>query len=123
MNGLRLPDNTYRHIPCKHIHAVNFSMTIRAKVQETAKLVIAEVNLEECPYSFKRHSKRRITPQQKRRQTNLPLPNLQKILHPKLRLQKNDGLTPNNCLCHATVLHRRIIKKCSKIPKNSRNNN
>ncbi len=44
------PDNTYRHIPCKHIHAVNFSMTIRAKVQETAKLVIAEVNLEQCPY-------------------------------------------------------------------------
>lgn len=44
------PDNQYRHIPCKHIHAVNFSMTLRAKVQETANLVISEVNLEECPY-------------------------------------------------------------------------
>ena len=27
------PDNTYRHIECKHIHAVKFSLIIRAEVK------------------------------------------------------------------------------------------
>ncbi|MGA3061260.1 MAG: DDE-type integrase/transposase/recombinase [Candidatus Bathyarchaeia archaeon] len=45
------PDNTYRNVPCKHIHAVNFSMTIRAEVKETTvNQVISEVNVEQCPY-------------------------------------------------------------------------
>ena len=45
------PDNTYRHLACKHIHAVNLSMTIRTEVKETVQaLTIAEVNLEQCPH-------------------------------------------------------------------------
>ena len=27
------PDNKYRHVSCKHIHAVNFSLSIRAEVK------------------------------------------------------------------------------------------
>src|SRR5208283_3768345 len=27
------PDNTYRHVECKHIHAVNFSLSMRAEVK------------------------------------------------------------------------------------------
>jgi putative transposase len=27
------PDNKYRHVPCKHIHAVSFSLSIRAEVK------------------------------------------------------------------------------------------
>ena len=42
------PDNTYRHIPCKHIHAVNFSLTLRASVKE--RTISPIENLSECIY-------------------------------------------------------------------------
>jgi transposase-like protein len=41
-------DNTFRHIRCKHIFAVQFSATIRKEVQ--ANRVIQEVNVENCQY-------------------------------------------------------------------------
>ena len=40
------PDNTYRHIPCKHIHAVNFSLTLRAEVK--VRTIAPIENLSEC---------------------------------------------------------------------------
>ncbi|MCW4029930.1 MAG: IS6 family transposase [Candidatus Bathyarchaeota archaeon] len=42
------PDNTYRHTTCKHIHAVKFSLTIRAEVK--VNRVIPEVNVHTCQY-------------------------------------------------------------------------
>lgn len=42
------PDNTYRHVPCKHIHAVSFSLSIRAEVK--VHRVIEEVNVHKCQY-------------------------------------------------------------------------
>lgn len=42
------PDNKYRHIPCKHIHAVNFSLTIKAEVANNR--IIQEINIQNCRY-------------------------------------------------------------------------
>ncbi len=42
------PDNKFRHVPCKHIHAVTFSTSIRAEVK--VNKVIAEVNVHQCQY-------------------------------------------------------------------------
>jgi putative transposase len=42
------PDNTYRHVPCKHIHAVSFSKTIRAEV--AINRVIPEITVQACQY-------------------------------------------------------------------------
>jgi putative transposase len=42
------PDNTYRHIECKHIHAVKFSLTIRAEVK--VRTIKPIENLSECIY-------------------------------------------------------------------------
>jgi putative transposase len=43
------PDNTYRHVPCKHIHAVNFSLSIRAEVKVRTTIKPIE-NLSNCIY-------------------------------------------------------------------------
>ena len=42
------PDNTYRHVPCKHIHAVNFSQSIRAEVK--IRTIQSLDNLSNCIY-------------------------------------------------------------------------
>jgi putative transposase len=42
------PDNTFRHVPCKHIHAITFSQSIRAEVK--INRVIQEVNVQKCQY-------------------------------------------------------------------------
>jgi transposase-like protein len=42
------PDNTFRHIPCKHIHAVNFSLTLRETVK--SRIIAPIENLNECIY-------------------------------------------------------------------------
>jgi len=42
------PDFTYRHVECKHIHAVNFSLTIRAEVK--VRTISPIENLTECIY-------------------------------------------------------------------------
>lgn len=42
------PDNKYRHVECKHIHAVKFSQSIRAEVK--AKTISPVQNLSECIY-------------------------------------------------------------------------
>ncbi|HMK94662.1 MAG TPA: IS6 family transposase [Candidatus Limnocylindrales bacterium] len=43
------PDNAYRHVACKHIHAVNFSQSLRAEVK--AKVISPITNtITECIY-------------------------------------------------------------------------
>jgi len=44
------PDNTYRHTTCKHIHAVNFSLSIRAEVKASKpkSYVISELTAQVC---------------------------------------------------------------------------
>ena len=41
-------DNMYRHVTCKHIHAVLFSQSLRAEV--AISRVIPEINVEACQY-------------------------------------------------------------------------
>jgi putative transposase len=40
------PDNTYRHLICKHIYAVDFSKSLRAEV--SVNRVIQEINIHQC---------------------------------------------------------------------------
>ena len=42
------PDNTYRHVECKHIHAVKFSLTMRAEVK--VRTITPIENLSNCIY-------------------------------------------------------------------------
>jgi putative transposase len=42
------PDNTYRHLICKHIYAVDFSNQLRKQVQTNT--VIEELNIQNCQY-------------------------------------------------------------------------
>ncbi|MFA5365699.1 MAG: IS6 family transposase [Candidatus Bathyarchaeia archaeon] len=42
------PDNKYRHVTCKHIHAVIFSRSLRAEV--AVSRVIPELNVQNCQY-------------------------------------------------------------------------
>ena len=42
------PDNTYRHVECKHIHAVIFSLSMRAEVK--VRTISPIENLTECIY-------------------------------------------------------------------------
>src|SRR3990170_4304146 len=42
------PDNAYRHVKCKHIHAVEFSKSFRAEV--AISRVISEMNIQNCQY-------------------------------------------------------------------------
>jgi len=42
------PDNNYRQVKCKHIHAVLFSQSLRAEVAITR--VVPELNLQNCQY-------------------------------------------------------------------------
>jgi len=47
------PDNTYRHVECKHIHAVKFSLTIRAEVK--VRTISPIENLTQCIYCGSTH--------------------------------------------------------------------
>ena len=42
------PDNKFRQVECKHIHAIKFSQSLRAEVAITR--TIQEVNLQNCQY-------------------------------------------------------------------------
>ncbi len=46
--GCECPDNKYRHVKCKHIHAIEFSKSIRAEV--AISRVIPELNIQNCQY-------------------------------------------------------------------------
>ena len=47
------PDNKYRNVPCKHIHAVNFSLSIRAEVK--VRTISPIENLTQCIYCGSSH--------------------------------------------------------------------
>ena len=42
------PDNTYRHVECKHIHAIIFSEALKAQVK--VNRIIPELNIHNCQY-------------------------------------------------------------------------
>lgn len=43
-------DHIFRHVCCKHIHAVEFSIKLREEVREKNKVVISPVNVTSCIY-------------------------------------------------------------------------
>ncbi len=44
------PDNKYRNVKCKHIHAVFLSQTIKEEVRASHNHVISELNIQNCQY-------------------------------------------------------------------------
>ncbi len=50
------PDNTCRHVKCKHIHAVEFSLKIKEQVKVSR--VIQEVNVSNCIYCHSTNTKK-----------------------------------------------------------------
>jgi putative transposase len=49
------PDHTYRHVKCKHLFALDFSLKMKAEVQ---KNVIQEVNISKCVFCHSAHLKK-----------------------------------------------------------------
>src|SRR5208283_1077817 len=47
------PDNTYRHVICKHIYAVDFSTQLRKKVEP--KVISPIPNINHCVYCGSTH--------------------------------------------------------------------
>ena len=43
------PDHIYRHVCCKHIHAVEFSIKIREQIKEQNQTVIKQLPIDKCP--------------------------------------------------------------------------
>lgn len=43
------PDHTFRHICCKHIHAVEFSIRLREQVRKENAVKIEQLNVSVCP--------------------------------------------------------------------------
>jgi transposase-like protein len=43
------PDHVYRHICCKHIHAVEFSIRLREQVRKENAVTIEQLNVSICP--------------------------------------------------------------------------
>ena len=50
------PDNKYRHVPCKHIHAVEFSLKLKEQVKISR--VIQEVAVSNCVYCHSANTKK-----------------------------------------------------------------
>jgi len=42
------PDHIFRHVCCKHIHAVEFSLKLRDEVREKTKVVLSPISLTSC---------------------------------------------------------------------------
>lgn len=42
------PDHTFRNVCCKHIHAVEFSITLRQEVREKNKVTISPITISNC---------------------------------------------------------------------------
>jgi transposase-like protein len=52
------PDHTFRHICCKHIHAVEFSIKIREQVQSKTNLEIQPIVVSECLFCHSNNIKK-----------------------------------------------------------------
>ena len=48
-------DHTFRHVCCKHIHAVEFSIKIREEVRERNKVIINPVKVDSCIYCLSKN--------------------------------------------------------------------
>ncbi len=44
------PDHKFRHVCCKHIHAVEFSISLRDQVREENKVTISPVTVNDCQF-------------------------------------------------------------------------
>lgn len=44
------PDHTFRHVCCKHIHAVEFSLKMREEVREKNKVTISPIKIDSCVF-------------------------------------------------------------------------
>jgi len=44
------PDHRFRHVCCKHIHAIEFSLKIREEVRERNKVTIEPVSVDSCRF-------------------------------------------------------------------------
>src|SRR5574337_1542254 len=42
------PDHIFRHVCCKHIHAVEFSLKLRDEVREKTKTVLSPISVTSC---------------------------------------------------------------------------
>lgn len=52
------PDHVYRHVCCKHIHGVEFSLKIRNEVREKNKVTIEPVNINSCLFCKSKNIKK-----------------------------------------------------------------
>ena len=52
------PDYKFRHICCKHIHAIEFSLKMREEVLEKSKIIINPVNMESCLFCHSENIKK-----------------------------------------------------------------
>ncbi len=43
------PDHIYRHVCCKHIHAVEFSIKLRKEVRKQNQVIIEPITYDKCP--------------------------------------------------------------------------
>jgi transposase-like protein len=41
-------DHTFRHVCCKHIHSIEFSITLREEVREKTKVIISPITITSC---------------------------------------------------------------------------
>ena len=46
------PDHKFRHVCCKHIHAIEFSIKIREEVRERNKVIIEPVTIDSCRFCY-----------------------------------------------------------------------
>lgn len=44
------PDHTFRHVCCKHIHAVEFSIRLREQVRKENAVTIEQLSVSNCPH-------------------------------------------------------------------------
>ena len=50
------PDHTYRHVKCKHLFAVEFSLKMKEQVKKN--IIIQEVNISKCVFCHSAHLKK-----------------------------------------------------------------
>lgn len=52
------PDHRFRHVCCKHIHAIEFSLKIREEVRERNKVTIEPVSIDSCRFCYSKNIKK-----------------------------------------------------------------
>jgi len=97
------PDNKYRQVPCKHIHAVNFSLTIRAEVK--VNRVIQEVNVQSCQFCGSNNIiKKGIRKNKTGNIQKFYCRECQHYFTINIGFETNETQPPSNHFCNATIL-------------------